>query len=179
MDIWTSQSQPGKQFALSIGCVALGLPLSIVARHFNGYTSNEAAGFYLGLFLLLLGIVGCLITGRQTLTIDPKNQNIIVEDVNRFGTKKRIILFSNITRVGIGYMGKASNYTKWYYLILTLRNGERYPLFSPGRCYEGSSDRGVVEGWQRRLETYLYQEETRQLKGEDRGGRPWHETKIK
>jgi len=124
-------------------------------------TPRPVAGeFHSVLLLFLLGIVGCLVTGRQTVIVDPKSRNIVVEDSNRFGTKKRVILFSNITRVGIGYMGKASNYVRWYYLILTLRNGERYSLFSPGRFFEGSTDRGVVEGWQQRLETYLCHEST-------------------
>ena len=158
MDEWISKSQPGKQFALSIGCLVMGLILAVVARDFHGYSSNEVAAFYLGLLLLVLGIIGCLVTGRQTVIIDPQGRTIVVEDSNRFGGKKRVIMFSNITRVGIGYMGKASNYVQWYYLILTLQNGERYPLFSPGRFYEGSTDRGVVEGWQQRLQTYLNHE---------------------
>jgi hypothetical protein len=157
METWRSQSQPGKQFVLAVGCAAAGLLLVVAARDFNGYTSNAAAGFYLGLLLLLLGIVGCLATRRQTVIIDPKERTIIVEDSTRFGTKIHVILFSNVTCVGIGSLGKASNFVQWYYLILTLKNGERYPLFSPGRFYEGSTDRGVVDGWKQRLETYLLQ----------------------
>jgi hypothetical protein len=42
-----------------------------------------------------------------------------------------------------------------YYLVLKLRNGEEYPLFAPGRFFQGASDRSVVEGWRRRLEDYL------------------------
>ncbi len=45
----------------------------------------------------------------------------------------------------------------WYYLVLHLRSGEEYALFSPGRFFDGGSDRPTVESWKRRLEEYLKQ----------------------
>jgi hypothetical protein len=35
--------------------------------------------------------------------------------------------------------------------------GEEYPLFAPGRFYDGASDRSIVEGWKLRLEKYVWQ----------------------
>jgi hypothetical protein len=40
---------------------------------------------------------------------------------------------------------------------LKLRDGEEYPLFAPGRLYDGASDRSIVEGWKLRLEPYISQ----------------------
>jgi hypothetical protein len=57
----------------------------------------------------------------------------------------------------LGYLGKRSNFVTWYYLVLKLRSGEEYPLFSPGRFFKGGSDRSTVAGWRQRLEGYLGQ----------------------
>ena len=157
MDLWTSQSNPTKQTALSVACSVIGLVLVIGFRHFSGLGSNAASGFLMGVFLLILGVAGFLVSGKQTVVIDPKARRITVEDSNRFGTKKRTILFSGIVGVGIGYLGKKSNRVEWYYLVLELSDGKNYSLFPPGRFYEGGSDKSTVESWKRRLEEYLKQ----------------------
>ena len=155
MDIWTSQSNPGKQTMISVACAVVGLALAVGFRNFSGVNSNVTAGFFLGILLLIIGVVGLLISGKQTVVIDPKTRRIIIEESNRFGTKKRIIQFSDVADVSIGYLGKKSNFVTWYYLVLGLKNGEKYPLFSPGRYFEGGSDRAIVANWKQRLETYL------------------------
>lgn len=155
MDVWTSQSDPGKQTLLSIACAAVGLLLAIGFRDFSGFGSNSAAGFLLGLLLLLLGVSGFLAGGKQVVVIDPGARGITIEDSNRFQTRKRWIPFSEVAGISIGHLGKKSNNVMWYYLVLKLRNGEDYPLFAPGRFFEGGSDRSTVEGWKQRLETYL------------------------
>src|SRR6266850_365569 len=59
--------------------------------------------------------------------------------------------------VGIGYLGRRSTRVTWYYLVLSLKGGEEYSLFSPGRFFEGGTDRSIVAGWKQRLEQYLGQ----------------------
>lgn len=157
MEAWISQSNSGKQTMLSGACAITGLVLVIGFRNFNGFNSNATAGFLLGMLLLFIGVAGFLLSGTQTIVVDPKARRIMIEDTNRFGTKKRSIPFSNIVEVGIGYLGKKSNYVTWYYLVLKLKDGKEYPLFSPGRFFEGGSDRAVVAGWKQRLEDYLAQ----------------------
>lgn len=155
MDLWKSQSNPGKQMVLSVACAAVGMILAIGFRDFGNLGSNAMAGFLLGLLLLLIGIPGFLLSGKQTVIVDPKTRCITIEDSNRLRTKKRSIPFSEIVHVSIGYLGKRSNYVTWYYLVLKLRSGEDYPLFAPGRFFEGGSDRSIVTGWKQRLEGYL------------------------
>jgi hypothetical protein len=94
MDVWTSQSNPGKQTMLSVACAVVGLVLAIGFRNFSGFGTNVMAGFFLGVLLLLIGVVGFLVSGKQTVVIDPKARHISIEESNRFGTKKRIILFN-------------------------------------------------------------------------------------
>ena len=155
MDVWTSQSSSGRQTMLSAACALAGLVLAIGFRDLGEFGSNTMAGFMLGMLLLIIGVAGFLLSGPQTVTIDPKARRITVEDSNRFRTRKRHIPFSSIVDITIGYLGKGSNYVTWYYLVLKLRNGEDYPLFSPGRFFEGGSDRSTVMGWKQRLEEYL------------------------
>ena len=156
MDSLKFESDPGKQTALMWACIVTGFILVIGFRDFSGPgLTNSLAGFLLGLLLLLIGIGAFLVNGKQTILVDPDSRVIVVEDTNRFGMKTRQIAFSDIVRVGIGYLGKKSNYVNFYYLFLKLKSGEEYPLFAPGRFYNGTSDRSVMEGRRRQLEEYL------------------------
>jgi hypothetical protein len=155
MEEWISRSNPVKQLILSAACAVAGLMLVAGFREFAAWGSNAGAGFLLGLLLLLIGIPGLLLSGKQTVTVDPKTKRITIEDSNRFGTKKRLIRFGEVEAVSVGYLGKRSNFVTWYYLVLKLRSGEEYPLLPPGRFYEGGSDRSVVSGWKERLQVYL------------------------
>jgi hypothetical protein len=157
MDLWTSRSNFGKQILLSVACAVVGLVLVIGFRDFRGFGANAMAGFLLGVLLLLIGVAAFLLGGRQTVVIDPKVRRITIEESGRFWTKKRSIPFSDIVEVSMGYLGKRSNYVTWYYLVLKLRSGEEYPLFSPGRFFEGASDKFIVASWKQRLEEYLGQ----------------------
>lgn len=132
------------------------LTLAVGFRDFHGTGGNAPAGFLLGVLLLVIGVAGFLVIGKQTVVVDPAMRRITVEDSDLFGTKKRSIPFSDVVGVGIGYLGKRSNYVTWYYLAPRLRDGKEYALFSPGRFYKGASDRSTVEGW-RRLERCLAQ----------------------
>jgi hypothetical protein len=155
MDVWTSRSNSGKQIIWSAVCAAVGLVLVVRLRNFSGLWSNATAGFLLGALLLFIGGAGFLLSGRQTVVVDPRSRCITITDTNRFFTKKRFIPFSNVVDIHLGYIGKRSNFVTWYYLVLTLRSGEEYPLFSPGRFFEGGLDRSIVMSWQQRLEEYL------------------------
>jgi hypothetical protein len=153
---WITHSDPRRQTLLAVGCILVGV---VLAFGFRGASlsapTNEAAGFLLGMLLLVVGVGGFLARGRQTVTVHPGTRMIIVADENSFGSKQRVIRFSEIDRVGIGYLGRRSTMIMFYYLVLHLANGEEYSLFAPGRFYAGSFDRSVVEGWQERLERYL------------------------
>lgn len=156
MDSLKFENQPGQQIALALACIATGATLSYGFRDFDSSgMTNSLAGFLLGLLLLVIGVSAFLAKGKQTIVIDPQARRIVIEDTNRFGRKKRIILFGEIVETGIGYLGKRSNYVNFYYIILRLRSGEEYPLFAPGRFFEGGSDRSVMEIRRKRLDELL------------------------
>lgn len=165
MEPWVSRNNPGSQLALALGCTAVGLlflylvPGSLAEniRHlsFSGSRANTSAAFLLGLMLACTGLAGLFTSGSQTVTVDPQKRRITIADSSHFRKTTRIIRFDEIREVGIGFLGKRSNGVRFYYLALTLGNGENYSLFAPGRFYPGASDRAIVAGWQRRLEGYL------------------------
>ncbi len=156
MEKWISESRPGRQIIICILAIAAGFILVAGFHDFSGPgLTNNKAGFLLGVMILVIGTAGVLFQGKQSVTIDPAARRITVEDKTRFGRKKRTIGFSEIVEIGIGYLGKHSNFVNCYYLVLKLRNGREYPLFAPGRFYEGSSDRAVVNGWKTRLDDYI------------------------
>lgn len=155
MDPWTSRSDSGRQTLAAIGSAVVGVVLCVGFSGFAARGANALAGFLLGVLLLVIGVIAFLLTGPQTIVVDPKKRLIVVEDANRFGRLERAIPFGDVGEISVGYLGKKSNNVQWYYLVLKLRGGETYSLFAPGRFYEGGSDRSVVEGWQRRLEEYL------------------------
>ncbi|MBL0125645.1 MAG: hypothetical protein IPP88_24275 [Betaproteobacteria bacterium] len=158
MDPWKSESNPGKQTALALGCMVTGIVLVVGFRHFHGPgMTNSLAGFLLGMFLLVIGAAAFLVKGKQTVIVDPKARRIVIEDSNALGTKRRMIPFVDIVDTGIGYLGKRSNLVNFYYIVLKLRNGDNYSLFAPGRFFEGASDRSAMESRRQRLEVYLRQ----------------------
>ena len=155
MSVWKSESRPGRQTAVAVGCVLAGLLLAIGFREFQGAGTNALAGFLLGMLLLAIGIAGFLAGGRQTVSIDPDRRLIVVEDHGTFGAQRRTIPFRDLEDIGIGFLGTRSDGARCYYLDLKLRDDTRYPLFAPGRFFPGSSDRAIVEGWRQRLQRYL------------------------
>ncbi len=156
MDPWKSESNPGKQTALSLACIAIGIALAIGFRHYHGPgMTNSVAGFLLGILLLVIGISAFLVRGKQTVVVDPGARRIVIEDSNPFRTKKRVIPFVDIVDTSIGFLGKRSNMVNFYYIVLKLGNGDKYTLFPPGRFFEGGSDRSAMESRRQRLEDYL------------------------
>jgi hypothetical protein len=157
MDPWISQSNPGKQITVSALLCVAGMFLIIAFRDFEVANTNTFSGFLLGVLLFVVGAIGNLVSGKQTVVVDPQSRLVTIEDTNRFGTKERAIPFADIEEITVGFLGKRSNFISSYYLRLMLRDGKTYSLFAPGRFYDGSSDRDTVERWKRRLEMYLAQ----------------------
>jgi len=158
MESWKFESSSRKQTALSLACIVVGIILVIGFRHFDGAgLTNSLAGFLLGLLLLLIGISALLAGGKQTIVVDPRMRRIVVLHTNQFRSKQRVIPFSDIVHTGIGYLGRKSAFVTFYYITLKLKSGEEYPLFPPGRFFEGGSDRSVMESRRQRLEECIRQ----------------------
>ena len=110
MEKWTSESRSGMQIAISILAIVAGLILVAGFHNFSGPgMTNSKAGFLLGVLILVIGIIGILFQGGQTVIVDPMARRIIIEDKTQFGRKIRSIGFNEIIDIGIGYLGKRSN----------------------------------------------------------------------
>jgi hypothetical protein len=154
MQQWVSRSSSTRQTALAAGSIVVGAVLMFGFRHFQG-DGDMLAGFLLGVLLLVIGLAGVAVTGRQTVTVDPALRRIVVEDRTLIGSKTREIAFAEIGDIAIGFVGKKSNFVQNYYLVLRLKSGKEYPLFAPGRFFPGASSRATVDGWRRRLQEYM------------------------
>ncbi len=151
MDRWVSQSRPTTQYATSVGMLVVGGVLAFGFRGSLRSGGDAVAGFWLGVLLVVIGAAALLAAGRQTVVVDPASRTITVADSSLLRSSERVIRFEEITDVGIGFLGKRSNFVSFYYLNLHLVVGRDYPLFAPGRFFPGASDRSTVEGWRRRL----------------------------
>lgn len=152
---WVSSSRPRVQLAAGLGLFVVGGVLMWGTRDFASGGDNALAGFLLGALLFALGAASVLVSGKQTVTVDPRKRLIVVRDARLVGGATDTIAFQQVRDVSIGFLGKRSNLVGTYYLVLHLTDGREYPLFAPGRFFEGASDRDTVEGWRSRLEGYL------------------------
>jgi hypothetical protein len=156
MEKWISHSSPTKQALASITMAAVGLLMVYLTRDFGPVAmTDKFCAFLLGLLLLVVGAAGIAATGVQTIVIDPKLRRIEVTDKTVFGIKNQVIFFHDIVRISIGAVGKRSNNVMFYFLRLERRNAPVFSLFAPGRFFEGSSNREVVEDWRCRLQEYI------------------------
>lgn len=154
MQAWISHSNSTRQTALAVGCGLVGLLLVISFRNFRAAGGDTWAGFGLGVLLLVIA-VAAMLSGQQSVVVNPRTRTITIEDRTPLGSKKRVILFGDITDIRLGYQGKRSNLVQWHFLVLMLKSGEEYSLFAPGRFYEGGTNEAVVMGWRDRLQGYL------------------------
>lgn len=155
MDMWKIESNPVKQTMLAWATAVVGLMLAFGFRNFDSSgLTNSLAGFLLGILLLLVGIPGIFMVGKQSITVDPKACRIMIEDTSRFGKKSRIIPFNEIVEVHVSSLGNRSEGSVSYYVTLRLESGKSFPLFFPS-YYDGRWDRSVAENRCSRLQEYL------------------------
>lgn len=160
MEKWTIENSTNFQKPIAIGCMIIGFVLMKLTWGSCGFgtaamfTTNSGAGFLLGFLVFALGFGYFFSGGKQKITVDPETRSIVVEFSNCFiKTKTRTIPFDNIDDMMIGRIGKVSNGMVFYWLVLKLKNGEEYPIFSLG--YFNETNRSVVESWRDRLREYI------------------------
>ncbi len=155
MDPWKIESNSVKQSAFTWAIVVVGLVLMYGFRDFDGSGFTDSlAGFLLGVLLLIVGVPGILMVGKETISVDPNARQISIEHASRFGKKNRIIPFNDIIDVHVSSLGNRSEGSVSYYVTLKLSSGKNFPLFFPA-YYDGRWDRSIAEGRCSRLEEYL------------------------
>lgn len=155
MNTWKIESSPGKQTLLACVIVVVGLILALGFRDFDSTgLTNSLAGFLLGLLLLLVGLATLVLGGKRFIVVDPEARRILIEDVNRFGQKSRLISFDEVDKVYVGRLGNREGGSISYDVLLKLKVGKHVSLFRPA-YFEGTWNRSIMEGRYRRLEEYL------------------------
>lgn len=155
MEIWKIESNPIKQMIMSCLISIIGLIFVIYLRNADIHaSSNVMAGYLLGWLLLIIGIASIIAINKQYITVDPEKRCIIIEDINLLGSKIITLSFDEIIDVQVAEIGKRSNYTVTYYVLLKLKSGKTFPLFFPA-YYNGRWDASVAENRCSRLKVYI------------------------
>ena len=129
MEIWKSENEIKNQVLLSSVISIVGLILIFFAS--NSDSDNGCTGFFLGVLLFVLGLIGALFVSKQIVSIDSDARLILIEEKGLLVTRRHQIDFDEIADVLIGYIGKKTNMVEFYYLILKLKNGQEIPVFKP------------------------------------------------
>lgn len=150
------ESKPAAMLALYIAVVAVGLLLMWLARGFSHGGSNVMAGFLLGCMLAGLGALAMLVGESRTIELDERRRRIVLDVRRRVGGNRRIeIPFGDIREFAVGMQGKASSGTRYYDLVVRLKNGKEMHLFG-GCVFEGRMDRGWIDGLRVRFERAVF-----------------------
>ena len=165
MPVWESHSNSRRQSAISVVCLVLGLVLVAMLNDYGLSSSSRHAGFLFGLVLTLIGGATLLVSGPQTVTVDPVRQHIRITDHRLVGKRQHTIVFADIAEVQVAYLQTRSQQVLQYFLQLQLHNGESYALFAPGRLYAGSENPATVANWKSRLEACLATAAAAPIKG--------------
>jgi hypothetical protein len=155
MNDWKIESNPVKQIALMIGCILVGLMLSIGFSDFDASEfSNSLAGFLLGVLLLIIGSYGLLENNRRTVTVNPKSRRIVIEDRSRFKQNRNTIAFEQVADVYVDEMGDTEGGSISYDVVLKLNNGKTISLFRAA-IFDGLYDKNIMQNRCRQLQQYL------------------------
>jgi len=146
------ESKPATNTLLYLLTIGIGLVLMYLARDCSHAGTNVLAGFLLGCMLFGLGVLGLLIGETRTVELDERRKRIVLAVTRRIGGSRQVIIpFGEIRSLGIGMQGKASSGSRFYDLVVTLKNGKEVYLFG-GCVFEGRMSREWVEGLKRQFE---------------------------
>lgn len=139
------ESKPAPMLAMYVGGSLAGALLMYLARGFTSIRSNEFAGFLLGCLLLGLSAAALLVGEGRRVELDEAGRRVILEITRRWGARRRIeIQAAGIRDIAIGALGERSGGSRYYDLVVMMRDGRELHLFG-GCVFEGRMDRDRVE----------------------------------
>lgn len=152
---WTIKNNQTKEKIIVGALLLLGFALTYLLKsYYNFQLTTEAAGFYLGIILLVIGIGALVVMGDSQVVVDPKRR--VIEMIYRNGrrTDRKVIPFDDVEHVGIIEQGDPEGGSVSYQLEVKLKDGKNIPLFAHG-YYDGHFDRDVREAQLQRFNDYL------------------------
>lgn len=121
----TIRSNQSKNIILAIILILVGALFVWKLYDAIPLDSNQSAALWLGYLLLFIG-AAALTWNEQIITeFDRDRQQVRQLAKNLFESRMRHIPFSDIERIGVARVGRASSNTEFYFLTLVLKNGER------------------------------------------------------
>ena len=107
----------------------------------------------LGFLILVISLATLVIGGKRIISVDPRRRLVEIQTVSRFGTKRRLIAFSQISDVSLGELGDKEGGSISYHVVLNLKDGKEVATFVG--AFEGIYERHVMDGRRHRLNEYL------------------------
>ena len=151
--VWITESSRGMQAAYGVIGAIVGGAFVFGSRIQSLGQPTSTAALLLGLLILVISLATLVIGGKQIISVDPRRRLVEIQTVSRFGTKRRLIAFSQISDVSLGELGDKEGGSISYHVVLNLKDGKEVALFVG--AFEGTYERHVMDGHRRRLNEYL------------------------
>ena len=147
------RSQPERNVALGLGCVAIGL---LLVYGFRQHADRNAwAGWLLGWLLLLPGLAALLIHETREIDLDTRQRLLVLQVHRRVGGDRRLAIpFSEIIGVSVDRFGSRSEGSVYYDLMVRTRSGKDIYLMG-GCAFEGRMNRERMEALRAQFEHAL------------------------
>jgi hypothetical protein len=149
---WITETNLGQQRMAAVLISLAGGLLVWGFRHAQGSLwagDGEPAGFWLGIWLLPIGVGTLLLGGKTTITVDPRRRLITVARVNALRERRRVVRFNDIAELLLGELGDDESGSTRYYVVARLKTGKDLPLFHG--FFDGSTQREAMEARRVRL----------------------------
>ena len=148
------ESRKAPMQVMYVAGAAVGLLLMYLARDFAWTRSNALAGFLLGCLVFGLSAVAMVLGESRRVELDEAGRRILL-DVNwRWGGKRLVLPFADLTDITVGRMGDTSDGSVYYDLVVHHRDGREIHLFG-GCVFEGRMDRAWIEDLRERFRAAL------------------------
>jgi hypothetical protein len=151
--VWITESIQGMQAAFGVVGAIVGGAFILASRIQSLEQTTSTTALFLGLLVLVVSLATLVIGGKQIISVDPRRRLVEIKTVSRFGTKRRLIAFSQVSDVSLGELGDKEGGSISYHVVLNLKDGKKVAIFVG--AFEGICERHVMDGRRHRLNEYL------------------------
>ena len=151
--VWITESSQGMQAAFGVVGAIVGGAFIFGSRIQSLEQTTSTAVLVLGFLILVISLATLVIGGKRIISVDPRRRLVEIQTVSRFGTKRRLIAFSQISDVSLGELGDKEGGSISSHGVLNLKDGKEVAIFVG--AFEGIYERHVMDGRRHRLNEYL------------------------
>jgi hypothetical protein len=151
--VWITESSQGMQAAFGVVGAMVGGAFIFGSRIQSLEQTTSTSTLFLGFLILVISLATLVIGGKQIVSVDPRRRLVEIQTISRFGTKRQLIAFSQISDVSLGELGDKEGGSISYHVVLNLKDGKEVAIFVG--AFEGIYERNVMDGRRHRLNEYL------------------------